>query len=290
MSEQPIDFEQIEALGISREAYDEVLDIVGRIPTMEELSTLLAMWESNGRQQSLYGWLRGQKHTVERDEYLYTGSADHRSIREPRVKDCLAIAQQLTHSVETGRALSAEECTSHSGQGTPCPYTTGMLLYLVGNVSTEFADSEYARRCLHLVDQPMGAGGHEEDCQYIEMILGALSDAGMLTSGGTVGQGGLFCSLLRFLSPTQTITQSHYQAIGFDILTPREVRLDAFLFGEEEGRYLVAVDEGHDDQFLLKMDDARLNCCFLGRTTKGRILVDGYDFGPVSHFTGDQAN
>ena len=146
MPEQPIDFEQIEALGISREAYDEVLDIVGRIPTMEELSTLLAMWESNGRQQSLYGWLRGQKHTVERDEYLYTGSADHRSIREPRVKDCLAIALQLTHSVGTGRALSAEECTSHSGQGTPGPYTTGMLLYLVGNVSTEFADSEYARR------------------------------------------------------------------------------------------------------------------------------------------------
>ena len=272
--EPSIDFEQVEALGISREAYDEVLDIVGRIPTMEELSTLLAMWESNGRQQSLYGWLRGQKHTVERDEYLYTGSADHRAVREPRVKDCLAIALQLTHSVGTGRALSAEECTSYSGQGTPCPYTTGMLLYMVGNVSTEFADSEYARRCLHLVDQPMGAGGHEEDCQYIEIILGALSDAGMLTPGGAVGHGGLFCSLLAFVAP-----------LGYDILTPREVRLDAFLFGEEQGRYLVAVDEGHDDQFLLKMDDARLNCCFLGRTTKNRILVDGFDFGPVGRYT-----
>ena len=69
MADLPIDFEQVEALGISREAYDEVLDIVGRIPTMEDHSTLLAMWESNGRQQSLYGWLRGQRHTVERDEY-----------------------------------------------------------------------------------------------------------------------------------------------------------------------------------------------------------------------------
>ena len=39
MTEQPIDFEQVEAMGISREAFDEVLDIVGRIPTMEELST-----------------------------------------------------------------------------------------------------------------------------------------------------------------------------------------------------------------------------------------------------------
>ena len=259
MEEQQIDFEQVEALGISREAYDEILDIVGRIPTMEELSTLLAMWESNGRQQSLYGWLRGQHHTVERDDYLYSGTADHRAFREPRIKDCLTIAKELCKNL----TLTTEHLT----------LTTGILLYMVGNVSTEFADSEYARRCLHLVDQPMAASGHEEDCQYIEMILEALAGAGMLVSGGAVGRGGLFCSLLRFTAP-----------LGYDILTPREVRTDAFLFGEEQGRYLVAVDEQHDDQFLLKMDEARLNCCFLGRTTKGRLLVDGFDFGPVSQF------
>ena len=270
MSELPVDFEQVEALGISREAYDEVLDIVGRIPTMEELSTLLAMWESNGKQQSLYGWLRGQHHTVERDEYLYSGTADHRAVREPKIKECLTIALDLCKNL----TLNTEHFT----------LTTGLLLYMVGNVSTEFADSEYARRCLHLVEDAMATGGHEEDCQYIEMILSALKDNDLLTAHYPVGTGGLFCSLLRFLSPTQTIRQSNNQAIGFDILTPREVRLDAFLFGEEQGRYLVAVNEEHDDQFLLKMDEARLNCCFLGRTTKNRILVDGYDFGPVSQF------
>ena len=60
MSEPVIDFEQVEAMGISRQAYDEVLDILGHQPSIDELSTLLAMWESNGKQQSLYGWLRGQ--------------------------------------------------------------------------------------------------------------------------------------------------------------------------------------------------------------------------------------
>ena len=123
MAEQPIDFEQVEALGISREAYDEVLDIVGRIPTMEELSTLLAMWESNGRQQSLYGWLRGQRHSVERDEYLYSGNADHRSIREPKVKECLEIAKILSSSTSTTSITSNINAT-------------GVLLFMVGNVST----------------------------------------------------------------------------------------------------------------------------------------------------------
>ena len=130
----------------------------------------------------------------------------------------------------------------------------------------------------------MGAGAHEEDCQYTELILTALCGAALCSEAAPVAEGGLFCSLLRFLSPTQAITQSGNHAIGFDILTPREVRLDAFLFGEEKGRYLVAVDEQHDDEFLLKLGEARLNCCFLGRTTKNRILVDGYDFGPVTAY------
>ena len=268
MPEQPIDFEQVEALGITREAYDEILDIVGRIPTMEELSTLLAMWESNGRQQSLYGWLRGQRHTVERDEYLYSGTADHRSIREPKVKECLEIAKTLSSNTTSNTRITSMSSTISA---------TGLLLYLVGNVSSEFADSEYARRCLHLVEGAMATGGHEEDCAYIEMILAALQENDLLLGSLPVAEGGLFCSLLRFTAP-----------LGYDILTPREVRLDAFLFGEEAGRYLVALPEEQDDTFLLKMDEARLNCCFLGRTTKNRILVDGYDFGPTTSYIAKQ--
>lgn len=259
MTEQQIDYEQAEALGISHEAYDEVLDIIGRIPTMEELSTLLAMWESNGRQQSLYGWLRGQRHTVERNEYLYSGNADHKAIKEPKVKECVEIAHSLCKNLTL--------TTSHF------TLNTGTLLYMVGNVSTEFADSEYARQCLHLVGEPMATGGHDEDCQYIEMILSALHDGGLTIASSAIVDGGLFCSALRLTAP-----------LGYDILTPREVRLDAFLFGEERGRYLVAVAEASDDTFLLKLTEARLNCCFLGRTTKNRIMVDGYDFGPVSNY------
>lgn len=262
MSEPTIDFEQVEAMGISRQAYDEVLDIIGRQPTIDELSTLLAMWESNGKQQSLYGWLRGQHHMVERNDYLYSGTADHRAIREPKVKECLEIAKAISSS---NSSLSRKSSL----------FSTGLLLYMVGNVSAEFADSEYARRCLHLVEQPMAAEGHEEDCQYIEMILSALMANGMVLEQLPVGQGGLFCSLLRFTAP-----------LGYDILVPREVRLDAFLFGEEPGRYVVALPESHDDAFLLKMDDARLNCCFLGRTTKNRVVVDGFDFGLVSQYVG----
>ena len=262
--EQPVDFEQAESMGVSRPAYDEVADILGHLPSLDELSTLLAMWDSNGRQQSLYGWLRGLHHASHRDDYLYTGSSGaHRDIREPRVRECQEIALQLA----SGGLSASVEAVSLDALGAP-------LLYMVGRVSTEFLGSDYARRCLHLVDEPMGASGNDEDREYIAMIASALAGSGLAADLGEVATGGLFGSLLRRLAPR-----------GFDILAPREVRLDAFLFGEEPGRRLLAVDEASDDRFLLKLDEARVNACFLGRPTRDRILVDGFDFGPVSRFT-----
>ena len=262
MDEQLVSFEAVEAMGVSRAAYDEVLAILGRQPTLDEISTLLAMWDSNGRQQSLCGWLRGQRHTVELHEYLYTGTTDeHKTIKEPRVAECVASAQRLATEI----ALTTPSLD---------PKGNSLLLYMVGNVSTEILDSEYAQRCLHLVCNPFATGLNADDCNYIEMILAAQRQAGEVIATAPVGRGGLFVTLAHALRPA-----------GFDILAPREVRLDAFLFGEEPGRYVATVAEACDDHFLLHLDQARLNCCFLGRTTSNRILVDGYDFGPARNFS-----
>lgn len=274
MDERQIDYTEAEGLGISREAYDEVLGIVGRIPSIDELSTLLAMWQSSGTRQSLYAWLRGQQHAVELDEYLYSGTADHHAIREPKVKECVEIARSLMsgqRSVASGQFVDASRVSNKPAADNQ-QLTTGLLVYMVGNVSSEFASGEYAQY-LHIAADPMATAGHEDDCQYIEMILDALRDSGLTPGRCTVASGGLFCSLLGWTAP-----------LGFDILAPREVRLDAFLFGEEPGRYLAVTTEENDDAFLLKLDEARLNCCFLGRTTKNRIMVDGFDFGPVSSY------
>ena len=62
------------------------------------------------------------------------------------------------------------------------------------------------------------------------------------------------------------------------------MRLDAFLFGEQGVRFLTTLDEPHEDYFLQKLTEARVNCCFLGRVTKGRVLVDNMDFGPIGRY------
>lgn len=262
-ADSPLTPEIVEAMGISQPAFEEVQCIVGRMPTVEELSTLLAMWESNGRQQSLLAWLRGQHHAVERHEYLYDGTDNtHKEIREPRVKDCIPLAHEVIAGLHLPR-LADSQRLEH-----------GRLLYMAGHVATGFLDSEYARRCLHLVENPVHMDSEAEEQEYLQMILSALRDAEAVSTFCPIGPGGLFATLMRGCAPR----------IGFDILTCREIRLDAFLFGEDGVRMLVSIPEEQDDFFLLKMDEARVNCCFLGHVTKGRILVDDMDYGDVTNY------
>ena len=276
--EELVSPEIMEAMGISQPAYEEVMGIIGRMPTVQELSTLLAMWEANGRQQSLYGWLKGQHHVVEKHEYLYTGTdTTHKDIREPRVKDCIALAHEVLQNLGPAQlAQSTQLAQSEDQSSAPAFFSRSELLYMVGNVSTQFLDSEYARRCLHIVADPVKMTTVEEDIEYLQLILGSLLDAEVITSLRPVGQGGLFA----------TLVAGSGGRVGFDILTCREIRLDAFLFGEEDGRFIVSLPERNDDFFLLKMDEARINCCFLGHVTKGRVLVDDMDYGDIKSWVG----
>ncbi len=271
--------EIVEAMGISQPAFEEVQGIIGRMPTVQELSTLLAMWEANGKQQSLYGWLKGQHHVVERHEYLYTGADEtHKEIREPRVKDCIALAHEVMAEVPAPLVATPNFARSE-------------LLYMVGNVSTEFLHSEYARRCLHIVADPMKMTTVDEDMEYLQLILGSLMDGGVISSMRPVDRGGLFASLVQGCRPADKQGRplgGAGCAVGFDILTCREIRLDAFLFGEDPGRYVVSLPEKQDDFFLLKLDEARINCCFLGHVTKGRVLVDDMDFGSIETYLSAQ--
>lgn len=264
--EEAISEEVLETMGISRPVYEELTGVVGHLPTIDEVSTLLAMWESNGRQQGLLTWLKGQFHAAVKNEYLYNGEGEtHKNIREPKVKDCLDIARQLFPPSKDRPKLDPKTTFTETGLG----------IYMVGKVSTEFIDSEYGRKCLHIVDQPISMGSVESDNEYTRMILDALKENGILKSVDAIERGGIFNSLLKASCP---------MGLGFDILTCREIRLDAFLFGEESGRFLVSLEEKNDDFFLLKLDEAGINCCFLGRSTKGRVLVDGMDYGPSSDF------
>ncbi|MCR5066314.1 MAG: hypothetical protein K6A67_11200 [Bacteroidales bacterium] len=260
-SSEIVDESLLEEMGISRQVYEEVMSIVGHLPTVDELGTLVEMWKSQRTRQGLLEWLKGQFHAVECHDYLENElEPESRQYQEPEVRECIEIARKLFEGDKVSRNEEGEKSVVGRGDA----------LYMVGDVSAFFTNSEYGRRYLHLVDNPMVMDGDEETANYIELILESLRANDALFGYRRIGRGGLFRTLMGVVAP---------QRFGFDILTCREVRLDAFLFGEQGVRFLTMMDEQREDFFLQKLVEARVNCCFLGRVTKDRIVVDGVDFG-----------
>lgn len=170
MSDEVISEEVLQSMGISRPVYEEVQMIVGHLPTVDELSTLLAMWESNGRQTGLLRWLKGQFHVAERHDYLGQKPTDP---RELSVRECLERARHCYASAPSAVAQKGPSATPST------PLSTGLELYLVGNILPSERD----------------------DRDYIALILSALKHNSIILTINEVGQGGLFAALLRLTQP-----------------------------------------------------------------------------------------
>ncbi|MCB0818217.1 MAG: phosphoribosylformylglycinamidine synthase subunit PurL, partial [Flavobacteriales bacterium] len=93
---------------------------------------------------------------------------------------------------------------------------------------------------------------------------------GLITAAHDVSDGGLWTALVEMGLP---------RGLGFDIITDSEVRPDAFLFGEAQGRAVVTVADEEQDDFLDRMRASRVPCVLLGHVTKGKLVVDEEHFG-----------
>ena len=95
----------------------------------------------------------------------------------------------------------------------------------------------------------------------------------LINSAHDVSDGGVFITLTEMAIP---------RSLGFDIVTDSEVREDAFLFGESQGRIIVTVNEDQEDDFLEKMMSSQRKFTLLGHVTKGKMMVDEEHFGFIS--------
>jgi phosphoribosylformylglycinamidine synthase len=88
-----------------------------------------------------------------------------------------------------------------------------------------------------------------------------------------VADGGLYVTLVEMSLPRE---------LGFDIVTDSEIREDAFLFGEGQGRVVVTLTEEMEAAFLEYMVSTGVNITLLGHVTKGKLQVDEEHFGFIT--------
>ncbi len=145
----------------------------------------------------------------------------------------------------------------------------GDLIFLLGDIVEDIASSEYLASYHKISASPAPHFDLEKEFELHQAIQGLIVNK-YVNAVHDCSDGGLFISLAEMSFP---------RGLGFDIVTDSEVREDAFLFGESQGRAVVTVTEEKEEEFIEFMLSSGVNFTLLGHVTKGKFVIDDDHYG-----------
>ncbi|KAF5072315.1 Phosphoribosylformylglycinamidine synthase subunit PurL [anaerobic digester metagenome] len=148
----------------------------------------------------------------------------------------------------------------------------GHMIFLIGKAYNDIASSEYLYSYHKVKASPAPYFDLEEEYR-MQQALATLIQLNLVQSAHDVSDGGLFITLLESAMPRN---------LGFDITTDAEIRSDAFLFGESQGRVVVTVSPSRETPFIDFMVENGIPFTTLGHVTKSEVRVDDISFGFIS--------
>ncbi len=152
----------------------------------------------------------------------------------------------------------------------------GDLIFIIGQSHNDINSSEYLATYHGVKASPAPYFNLDEEYQMHQVLRGLIEDK-LINAAHDVADGGLFVALTEMSMPRE---------LGFDIVTDSEIREDAFLFGEGQGRAVVTVDEASEDEFIERMAGSNVSFTLLGHVTKGKMMVDDEHFGFIQEAKG----
>jgi phosphoribosylformylglycinamidine synthase len=147
----------------------------------------------------------------------------------------------------------------------------GDMIFLVGKSRNDVNSSEFAVNYLKIYESAPPYFNEEEEKELQGVIKGLINNE-LIRSAHDVSNGGLFFTLLECAIPME---------FGFDITSDAEIRKEAFLFGEAQGRVVVSVSSEKQDDFVDFMVDAGFPFSILGHVTKGELRIDDESYGDI---------
>ena len=147
----------------------------------------------------------------------------------------------------------------------------GDMIFLIGKSHNDISSSEYLISHHKILKSPVPWFDLDFE-QKIQKTILDLINMNLLRSAHDVSLGGLFTTL---------IESGMVRDLGFDITSDAEIRQDAFLFGESQGRIVVSVTPNKEAGFIDYMLENNIPFSTLGHVTKGEIRVDDESYGFV---------
>lgn len=147
----------------------------------------------------------------------------------------------------------------------------GDLIYLIGESHNDIASSQYLASFHQISASPAPYFNLEEE-YAMQQVIKQLIKEKLLVSAHDVSDGGLYIALLESAMPN---------ALGFEIETDDEIRKDAFLFGEAQGRVVVSIQPENQEALVELLATSAVEFSFLGTVTAGDLRIDDTDFGTI---------
>ena len=114
----------------------------------------------------------------------------------------------------------------------------------------------------------------DEEFNLQQTLLSAIR-AGLISSAHDCADGGLFITLLE---------SCMHKGLGVEISSDKNVRKDAFLFGEAQSRVVISVAPGKENELKVHLEKSGLAFSKLGSVKGTDLVIDGENFGGVEEY------
>jgi phosphoribosylformylglycinamidine synthase len=131
----------------------------------------------------------------------------------------------------------------------------GDIIYLIGQSRNDLACSQYLYSYKGIKASPAPYFDMEEEFA-VQALVKELIYHKLIESAHDVADGGLFTALAESAMP---------RGLGFNINPDKNVRMDAFLFGESQSRVVVSVKPENNDAFFEALEKSSVKFSLLGK-------------------------
>ncbi len=151
----------------------------------------------------------------------------------------------------------------------------GDLVYLVGKSRSDIHSSEYLHKYVGVEFSPAPHFDLDEEHAFQQVILQLIS-AKQVNSVHDISEGGLFITLLE---------SGFVGSLGFEVAQQnKEVRADAYWFGEAQSRAVVSVSKEKQADFEQHLASVGIAHELLGATKGKEVVVNGENWGSLDQW------
>lgn len=148
-------------------------------------------------------------------------------------------------------------------------------IFLIGKIVNDISSSEYLVKYHNIKESPAPYFDIDEEYELHQCIKNLISKK-MINAAHDCADGGLFVSIVEMAMNSN---------LGCEINFKSDIRKDAFLFGESQGRVVVTVSNDQLELFNSEIKASNIDYFFLGEVSKeANIKIDSINFGMVEDF------